>query len=384
MRVIILGAGKMGYASALDLEKDNRVESIMLTDTSHSNLERVLKRAQTNKIDIKQIDATDNSVIDVMKDYDVGIGALPHPASVPALRNAIQAGLSIVDMVFEPEQWELDEPAKNANVTIIPGLGVHPGIANVFAGHAYSKLDETHKIILRCGGLPQDPSDSPLLHKTAFNLNSALGEYAKEVKIIEDGNLKVVDPLSEPEKLHHPKLGDLECFLTNTTSTLLKTLRNVKELKSKTVRWPGNLDRVRLLFDCGLLSLEAVEIGGVMMRPIDVFASIVRPKMTMEEGGKELTYLAVEAEGIQGGVLKRYEYELLDYYDEKEGLTSMARTTGFPPAIAARMIVNGQIAQIGVVPPEKVFIGDHFEFLMQELTQRGISTKLSESSIRTA
>ena len=252
-------------------------------------------------------------------------------------------------MVYEPKQLELDEAAKKAGITIIPGLGVHPGIANVFAGHAYSQLDETHKIILRCGGLPQDPSGSPLLHKTAFNLNSALGEYAKEVKIIEDGKLKVVDPLSEPEKLHHPKLGDLECFLTNTTSTLIKTLRNVKELKSKTVRWPGNLDRVRILFDCGLLSLEAVEIGGVRMRPIDIFATIAHPKMTMEEGGKELTYLAVEAEGIQGGVLKRYEYELLDYYDENEGLTSMARTTGFPPTIAARMIVNGKITTLTII-----------------------------------
>ena len=384
MRVIILGSGKMGHASALDLEKDNKVERITLTDTSEDNLERALGKAKTKKIDIVQADATDSSAIDLMKEYDVGIGALPHPASAPALSNAIKAGLSVVDMVYEPKQWELDEAAKKAGITIIPGLGVHPGIANVFAGHAYNQLDETHKIILRCGGLPQDPSGSPLLHKTAFNLNSALGEYAKEVKIIEDGKLKVVDPLSEPEKLHHPKLGDLECFLTNTTSTLIKTLRNVKELKSKTVRWPGNLDRVRILFDCGLLSLAAVEIGGVRMRPIDVFASIVRPKMTMEEGGKELTYLAVEAEGIQGGVLKRYEYELLDYYDEKEGLTSMARTTGFPPTIAARMIVNGQITQTGVVPPEKVFIGEHFEFLMKELAQRGISIKLSESTIRTA
>lgn len=383
MRILVLGAGKMGHASALDLEKDENVERITLTDTSQSNLEKALGRAKTDKIDIIHADATDRATIKLMKGYDVAIGALPHPASAPALKNAIDAGLPVVDMVFEPEQLKLDDAAKQAGVTIIPAFGVHPGIANVFAGHAYSVLDQTHKIILRCGGLPQDPSGSPLIHKTAFNINSALGEYAKAVKIIEDGELKVVAPLSEPEKLTHPELGEIECFLTNTASTLLTTLTDVAVLKSKTVRWPGNLARVQIIYDCGLLSLEEVELGGVKMRPIDVFASIVRPHMSMEEGGKELTYLAVEAEGLQSGVLKRYEYELLDYYDETEEITSMARTTGFPPSIAARMIVNGQITQTGIIPPEKVFIGEKFDFLIDELAKRGISIKITESTIKT-
>ena len=371
----------MGVASALDLEKDEKVEKITLMDNHQPNLEKALGRAKTEKIDIIKADATDRSTVDLMKKYEVGVGALPHPASAPALRNAIRAGLSVVDMVYEEEQLELDEDAKKADVTIIPGFGVHPGIANVFAGQAYSKLDKTIKVIIRCGGLPQNPN-SALHHKTAFNINSALGEYAKKVKVIENGKLKIMEPLSEPEKIQHPELGDIECFLTNTASTLLKTLGDVKELKSKTVRWPGNLDRMKLLMDCGLLRMEEVEVTGVKMRPLDVFATLIKPKMTLEEGEKELTYLEVEVEGTQGSVLKRYKFELLDYYDEKEELTSMSRTTGFPPAIAARMIVSGQITQKGIVPSEKIFIGDNFEFLMKELAQRGISVKITESSIR--
>lgn len=383
MRVLIMGSGKMAIASALDLEKDREVEKITLMARRQRSLEKARERAKTEKIDTVKADCTDRSSIDLMKKYDVCIGALPHPASPPALKNALKAGLSVVDMVFEEEQWNLDEDAKKAGVTIIPGFGVHPGIANVFVGHALNKLDKTERVIIRCGGLPE-PSvlpRSPLKHRTAFNINSALGEYVKKAQIIEEGKLKMVEPMTEIERIHHPKLGDIECFITGTGATLLKTLKGVSEFKSKTVRWPGNVDRMKLFVECGFLSDEKIEIYGAKITPIEIFTSIIRPKMVLEEGEKELTYLEVEVEGYRGNGLNKYRYQLLDYYDEKEGLSSMARTTGFPPAIAARMIVKGEIEQKGVVPPEKVFMHEKFEHLIKELSKRGISIEIKHTSV---
>lgn len=205
MRVLILGAGKMAVAPALDLEKDDDVERITLVARHQEPLDKIRERAKTEKIDTVKADATDASTVDLMKKYDVGIGALPHPASPPALRNAVKAGLSVVDMVFESEQWDLDEDARKAGVTIIPGFGVHPGIAWVFVGHAYNELDKTERVIIRCGGLPEPLvlPRSPLKHKTAFNIGSALGEYTKEAQIIEDGELKIVEPMTEIEKIEN-------------------------------------------------------------------------------------------------------------------------------------------------------------------------------------
>ena len=382
-RVLIMGSGKMAIASALDLEKDQKVERITLTGRDQRSLENSRKKAKTEKIDAVKVDCTDISSISLMKKYDVGIGALPHSASVPALKNAIKAGLSVVDMVFEEEQWDLDGDAKKAGVTIIPGFGVHPGIAGAFVGHAYNELDKTERVFIRCGGLPE-PSvlpNSPLNHRTAFNIYSALGEYAKEAQVIEDGKLRTVEPMTEIEKIHHPKLGDMECFITGTGATLLRTLKGVREFKSKTIRWPGNVNSMKLLVDCGLLSDEEMEIHGMKITPKEMFISIIQPKFILGEGKKELTYLEVDVEGYRGNVLKKYRYELLDYYDEKEGLTSMARTTGYPPAIAARMIADRQIEQKGVVPPEKIFIGEKFEHLMRELSKRGISIETKQTSI---
>jgi len=379
-----MGSGKMALASALDLEKDDMVEKITITARTQESLDSILMRSRTGKIDAAKVDCAESSSVDLMKKYDVGIGALPHPASPPALRNAIKAGLSVVDMVFEEDQWKLNGDAKKAGVTIIPGFGVHPGIANVFVGHAYNELDKTERVVIRCGGLP-DPSvlpKSPLNHRTAFNIYSALGEYAKEAQVIENGELKVVEPLTEVERIHHPKLGEMECFITGTGATLLRTLKGVREFKSKTIRWPGNVERMKLLLKCGLLDDKEVEINGLKTTPLKMFVSIIYPKMILGEKEKELTYLEVEVEGYKGEAMKRCKYELLDFYDEKDDLTSMARTTGFPPAIAARMIVKGQIEQKGLVPPEKIFLKEKFDYLMKELARRGISIKIVETTVQ--
>lgn len=381
MRVLIFGSGKMAVASALDLEKDKKVERITLTGRRKRGLENAHKRTKSGKVDTVKIDVTSAQAIDLMKKYDVGIGALPHPASPLALKNAVKAGLSVADMVYEEETMTLDEDAKKAGVTIIPGLGVHPGIANVFAGHGYRELDKTLSIIVRCGGLPEHPTP-PLNHKTAFNLYSALGEYVAKPRIIEDGKLKLVEPMSELERIHHPKLGDLECFLTDTATTMLKSFRDVRQLKSKTVRWPGNRDYIKFLMECGLLSKDEVEINSIKTTGIDICASILAPKITLKEGEKELTYLETEVKGYEGRTLKEHRYKLLDYYDEKEGITSMGRTTGFPAAIAARMIAKGQVELTGVIPPEKIFIEEKFEHLMKELSKRGISLKMTEKWVK--
>jgi lysine 6-dehydrogenase len=378
--VVIMGSGRMGTGVAVDLEKDSKIEKITVVDTNQSSLDKAKAKARTSKIRTVKADVTDPSNVGLLREFDVGIGALPHPASPPALRTAIAAGLSVVDMVFEPEQWDLDADAKKAGVTIIPGFGLHPGLANVFAGHGCNGLEKVTSVIVRCGGLPVN-AKSPLNHRTAFNIFSAVGEYVKEAEIIEDGKIKKVPPMTEIEKIHHPKLGEVEAFITGTSATLTKTLAHAKVLKSKTVRWPGNVESMKLLSDCGLLSRKDTIIQGVKTTPLETFVLLAQHVMLLEEGEKDLSYLNVEVEGYVGNLLKKRMYELLDYYDEKEGLTSMQRSTGFPPAIAARMILNGQITEKGVVPPEKLFTGEKFEYLMKELSRRGISIDTRETSV---
>jgi lysine 6-dehydrogenase len=63
---------------------------------------------------------------------------------------------------------------------------------------------------------------------------------------------------------------------------------------------------------------------------------------------------------------------MIDYYDEVEKTTSMARTTAFTASIAAQMVGNTEVEETGIVPPELAFRGERYTKLMNELAARGI------------
>ena len=65
-------------------------------------------------------------------------------------------------------------------------------------------------------------------------------------------------------------------------------------------------------------------------------------------------------------------FELVDYMDQTSGDTAMARTTGFPATIAARMISSGDFSEVGVHFPEELFGGLRGDHLLRELEVRGV------------
>jgi len=82
--------------------------------------------------------------------------------------------------------------------------------------------------------------------------------------------------------------------------------------------------------------------------------------------------MRVIVSGKKRGLNIKYTYDMIDYYDEKHGITSMARTTGYTCAIACQMIGRGEISVKGLVPPEKAFEGELFNKFMEELARRNI------------
>ena len=95
-------------------------------------------------------------------------------------------------------------------------------------------------------------------------------------------------------------------------------------------------------------------MGESTVRPLDVMAKLLFPKWTFEEGEADLTVLRVVAEGIENGQPTRYAWDLLDRFDPETGLRSMSRTTAFPAAIMAGLILDGSFRRPGVFAPEAV------------------------------
>jgi lysine 6-dehydrogenase len=91
--------------------------------------------------------------------------------------------------------------------------------------------------------------------------------------------------------------------------------------------------------------------------------------MNLPESGKDVTLIRVQVKGWKGSKSQVVEYEVIDYFDDSTGLTSMMRTTAWPQAIAAVMMADGSITKRGVLPPERSIPPRQF---IDALRERGI------------
>ena len=113
-------------------------------------------------------------------------------------RAAIEAGVHSVDLgghiggVTE-KILDLHEEAKAKGVTIIPDLGVAPGMVNILAGYGASKLDEVESIKLFVGGIPTEPKP-PLHYTRVFSLDGVFDHYTEPSKRFRRASLKKFHP----------------------------------------------------------------------------------------------------------------------------------------------------------------------------------------------
>ncbi len=172
--------------------------------------------------------------------------------------------------------------------------------------------------------------------------------------------------------IEFPGVGLLEAFNTDGLRSLLKTII-ATNMKEKTLRYPGHIQLMRILRETGFLRKDEIDVGDVKVRPLDLTSKLLFPLWELEPGESEFTVLRVIVEGRKADRRIRYTYELYDEYDASTGQTSMARTTGFPCAIVARMLARGEINEKGVLPPE--FLGRQpgmLDKVTKELSARGV------------
>ncbi|MCK4537335.1 MAG: saccharopine dehydrogenase, partial [Candidatus Krumholzibacteria bacterium] len=205
-------------------------------------------------------------------------------------------------------------------------------------------------------------------------------EYTRPARYVENGTLVVREALSDPELIEFPRIGTLEAFNSDGLRTLGKTL-NARNMKEKTLRYPGHIQKMAVLRDTGFFSQEEIEINGSRIRPLDFTARLLFPKWKLEEGEIDITVMRVIVEGTGKDGKLRYTWDLYDRLDESTGIHSMARTTGYTATMAVRMIAEGLFTKKGVSPPEIIGLQPEcVEFILNGLKERGIiySEKIEE------
>lgn len=345
--VIVLGAGMVGSAMAIDMAKNHNVT---LTDLSKSVLDKV--KQKHNNLTIQQLDVTDKADLkNTVKQHDLVINAVPGFLGFETLKSIIEAEMNVIDIAFFPENsLDLDALAKEKNVTVIVDCGVAPGMDNVILGHYNEKMKLTDFECL-VGGLPKIKK-WPFCYKAPFSPIDVIEEYTRPARYVEHGEVVVREPLTDCEYVEFDKVGTLESFNSDGLRSIIYTMPHIPNMKEKTLRYPGHVEYVRVLKESGFFSEEKVEINGNMVSPLDFTSKILFNEWKLGETEEEITVMRITLKGENAkGEIEEVVYNLHDEYSKETATSSMARTTGYTATAAANMFLDGLFSEKGVFPP---------------------------------
>lgn len=379
----IIGSGKQGTSSAYDIIKNGEAGKIYLVDgnleIAKNSAELLNKLTDTDLCIPLQIEASNSTELkNQLKDVDSIISGVPYYFNLELTKVAIDLGANFCDFGGNTDvvkqQINLNNEAVDKNISIIPDCGMDPGMNISFIQYlteVYDKLD----IVKSYGaGLLQNPKP-PWNYGLSFHINGLTNEYYGNALFLRNGKVAEVPCLTEYEILDFPEpLEKLEAAVTSGgLSTLPYELEGkVNTLENKTLRYLGHWERFKAYSDLGLFEETPIEVDGQKIIPRNVYHTLLAPKLNVEEL-KDICIIKIFGEGTKDGKIVKTEIELIDYYDNETGFTSMQRLTGWHASIISILSAKGKIKK-GAVAVDQSISGSA---IIDELRKRGINIKIS-------
>jgi lysine 6-dehydrogenase len=303
MRVLVLGAGRMGLGAAYDLAHNSEgVESVTVADVDEGRARAVAETLRDGRVRPAQVDVEDHArVVELMRGHDAALSCVTYFHNLQLARAAVEARTHFCDLggnnTVVDAELALDEEARAVGVNIVPDCGLAPGMVSVLAAHGAARFTQLDEIHIRVGGLPQQPRP-PLDYQIVFSVEGLINEYVERARVIRNGELIEVESMTELESLDFPApYGRMEAFQTSGgTSTLPETfLGKVQELDYKTIRYPGHCERFKLLIDLGLASSEETEAHGTRIIPRKLLGELLTRHLPADE--PDLVFIRLEFAG---------------------------------------------------------------------------------------
>ena len=370
--IIVLGAGMVGSTIAIDLSKKHH---ITLTDYNQEALNKAEQKC--NDLSIQLLDVTDkNTLQQTIKKFDLVVCAVPGFLGFEALKSIIEAEMNVIDISFFSENsLELDTLAKEKNITAIVDCGVAPGMDNIILGYYNEKMKLTDFECL-VGGLPK-VKKWPFCYKAPFSPIDVIEEYTRPARYIENGKMITREALTDCEFVEFDKVGTLESFNSDGLRSIMFTMPHIKNMKEKTLRYPGHVEYVSVLKESGFFNTKEIEINGTKISPLDFTSKVLFDEWKLGETEEEITVMRITVKGENAdGKIEEIVYTLHDEYCFETKTSSMARTTGYTASAAANLFLEGKFKEKGVFPPE--LVGKHeecFHYFLNYLKERNIHYK---------
>jgi len=383
MKILVLGGcGIQGRTALYDLASDAEISEIICADIQFDELSKIETFTDMGKITTAKIDAQNKSdLLNLYKKVDVVIDLLPKDFKTHVNEAALEAKVPVVNTNYMYDIKTLDKKAKEAGITIMPECGLDPGIDLVICGDAQTRFDSLSMIKSYCGGFPEKKAcTNPMNYKLSWIWRGVLSSTMREGRIIRDRQIiEIPSAIQHDDAFVHaiefPNLGTLEAipngdavFFTDRmglTETIVNTGRY-------SLRWPGWSAFWRPLKELGFLSKDPVKGLDGTVSPMDFMDKHLGPQLAYQDDEKDLVAMINIFEGIKDNKKMRFTSSMLIERDLETGIMAMSKGVGYTAAIAARMIVRGDIKEKGVLSPLNHIPVEKF---MNELKKRGIQIK---------
>ena len=378
MRVLLVGAGGVGGAVALIAARRTFFEAMVVADYDEQRAAAVAASTGDPRFVPARVDAADQAQVQALiaeRRCDALVNATDPRFVMPLFRAALAGGVDYLDMAMslsrphptEPyaktgvmlgdEQFALAGEWEAAGRLALVGIGIEPGMADVFARYAADELFATIDELgvrdganLTVAGYDFAPS---------FSIWTTIEECLNPPVIYEKGRgWFTTPPFSEPEVFDFPDgIGPVECVNVEHEEVLLiPRWVDVGRVTFKYGLGEEFIGVLQVLHKLGLDRTEPVRVGGVEVSPRDVVAAVLPNPAQLGDkmSGKTCAGLWVKGVGKDGAPREVYLYHVVDneWSMREYGAQAVVWQTALNPVVALELIAAGTWSGAGVLGPE--------------------------------
>lgn len=378
MRVLAIGAGGVGTAAALIAKRREFFQAWVIADYSADRVSALVERVDDSRFSGSAVDASDTAAIAALiRELEIThvLNVVDPRFVLPVFNACAQTGVNYLDTAMslsrphpqrpfeEPgvklgdEQFAQQEQWHERGQLALCGMGVEPGLADVFAryaaDHLFSEIDE---IGIRDGAnLIVDGHD----FAPSFSIWTTIEECLNPPLIWErDRGWFTTAPFSEAEVFDFPEgIGPVECVnVEHEEVVLVPRWIDCKRVTFKYGLGREFIDVLKTLHALGLDRTEPVEVRGVRISPRDVVAAVLPDPAAIGElmHGKTCAGTWVTGKGMDGKPRQAYLYHVADnaWTMEEYGVQAVVWQTAMNPVIALELLATKVWEGAGVLGPE--------------------------------
>jgi saccharopine dehydrogenase-like NADP-dependent oxidoreductase len=371
VRIVVLGAGVMGTATARLLARRDDVD-LLVIDPDLDRAETIVRDVGRGRA--ARAGAGDPDLPGLLGSADAVAACIPYRLNLEAMEAALAAHVPYADLggLFHMtlRQLDLDGRFRDAGVPAVIGVGCCPGISNVLARAAADRLDQVRSIDIIDGAIEDTDAFG-----VPYSVDTILDEFARPAMVFEDGRLREVAAGSGAIRYRFPEpLGELEAFYTlhSEPATLPRTIPGVRDVRWRLALPPKIVDGFRLLVSLGLASEEPIDTPSGKAVPREVLRALLAGMPRPDGPPRDLEVLVVEAQGALEGRPARFTGSVT-FRPTPEGIGGGPFGTSIPLVVAARWLAENRVPA-GVHPPETAFPADRF---LSALQDEGVEVSLA-------